>query len=243
MSNPARLAAVAVVLATMACSVSIPSFSGLRGSGNVVSIDQDVSDFDSLVVSQAFDVTITQGDTPSVVIRIDDNFQPHLRVEQVGNTLSIGLDPELGFGFGNVTLEADITVATLASLELTGASQATLVDFSVEGDVTLAASGASKIDGALQAQGVDLTLAGASTASLEGSAQDLTVDASGASTAELADFPVTDAAVVVSGASTAVINASGTLDVEASGASHVGYLGNPTLGSVETSGASSVDEE
>jgi hypothetical protein len=71
----------------------------------------------------------------------------------------------------------------------------------------------------------------------------LTVDASGASTAELADFQVTDAAVVVSGASTAIVNASGTLDAEASGASHVGYQGSPTLRNVEVSGASSVDPE
>ena len=37
MSHRARLAAAAVVLATIACSVSIPSFTGLTGSGNVIS--------------------------------------------------------------------------------------------------------------------------------------------------------------------------------------------------------------
>jgi hypothetical protein len=46
-----------------------------------------------------------------------------------------------------------------------------------------------------------------------------------------------------SGASTATVNASGTLDAEASGASHVRYLGSPTLGNVEVSGASSVERE
>jgi hypothetical protein len=227
----------------MACSVSVPSFSGLRGSGNVISIEQDVTDFDSLEVSQAFEVTITQGDTPSITIRIDDNFQPHLRVEQQGGKVSIGLDPELGFGFRDATLEAEITVPSLSSVQLNGASQATLVDFVVDGDISLEASGASRIVGDLEAGSLRLSLSGASSASLAGGAQDLTVDASGASTAELADFQVTDAAVVVSGASTAIVNASGTLDAEASGASHVGYQGSPTLRNVEVSGASSVDPE
>ncbi|HEY4667183.1 MAG TPA: hypothetical protein VIH26_07755 [Anaerolineales bacterium] len=38
----------------------------------------------------------------------------------------------------------------------------------------------------------------------------------------------------------AVVNLSGTLDVEASAASEPSYLGNPTLGSLNTSGASTV---
>jgi hypothetical protein len=140
------LAAVAILLTTMACSVSIPSFSGLRGSRNVISIEQDVSDFHNLVVSQAFEVTIRQGDTPSIAIRIDDNFQQYLRVEQEGDTVSIGLDPEIGFNFGSATLEADITVPSLSSVQLNGASQATLVDFVVDGDIGLEA-GASRSSG------------------------------------------------------------------------------------------------
>jgi len=243
MSRTATLGTIVLVLATLACSVSLPSVTGLTGSGNVVSLEQDVSDFDSLEVSQAFKVTITQGDTSSVVIRIDDNLQPHLRVEQVGQKLSIGLDTDLGFNFGNTTLEADITMPSLAALEASGACEVTLVDFVIDGDVTLEASGASAIGGNLQAGGVDLTLSGASSASLTGSADGLSVDASGASSADLGAFPVGDVVVVVSGASSATVNASGTLDADASGASNVTYLGSPTLRNVNTSGASSVEAE
>jgi len=46
-----------------------------------------------------------------------------------------------------------------------------------------------------------------------------------------------------SGASSAVVNASGTLDAEASGASHLSYVGNPTLRSVNASGSSTVEEK
>ena len=46
--------------------------------------------------------------------------------------------------------------------------------------------------------------------------------------------------VEASGASTAIVNVSGRLDAEASGASKVEYLGEPTLGNIDESGASRV---
>jgi hypothetical protein len=243
MSRKIRLVSIVMVLATVACSVALPSIGGRTGSGNVIALEQDVSDFDSLEVSTAFKVTITQGDVSSVVIHIDDNLQPYLRVEQVGRKVSIGLDTDIGLNFGNTTLQAEITMPSLASLDLSGATQATLVDFIVDGSVTLDASGASKIEGMLQAGAVDLTLSGASSSSLTGSAEALRVDASGASSADLGVFPAADVVVVVSGASSATVNASGTLEADASGASHVTYLGSPTLRNVSTAGASSVEPE
>lgn len=58
---------------------------------------------------------------------------------------------------------------------------------------------------------------------------------------DLADFPVAEAKVDASGASIVTVNPSGTLNVDASGGSHVYYLGNPTLGRVYSSGGSFVE--
>jgi hypothetical protein len=66
------------------------------------------------------------------------------------------------------------------------------------------------------------------------------VEASGASDVDLVDFAVQSADVQASGASKVTVHVTGRLNVEASGASHVRYRGNPNLGRVDTSGASSV---
>jgi hypothetical protein len=39
------------------------------------------------------------------------------------------------------------------------------------------------------------------------------------------------------------VNPSGTLNVDASGGSHVSYVGSPTLGTIDKSGSSSVTQE
>ena len=241
MSPAVNLGTAVLVLATLACSVSIPSIRGLTGSGNVVTLEQDFADFDRVEISHAFHATITQGDSFAVVVRVDDNLEPLLQVEQVGDTLSIGLTDETGFGTLSATLEVDITLPSLAAVDASGASQVVLVDIASPGEIHLDGSGASRFNGDLEAHGVALTLSGAGSPSLRGGAQELRVVGSGASTADLEEFPVTNAEVILSGAGTTTVVVSGTLSVDASGASRVTYLGSPSLGDVNVSGGSSVE--
>jgi hypothetical protein len=86
-----------------------------------------------------------------------------------------------------------------------------------------------------------LEASGGSDVTVSGTGEDITVDASGGSDADLASFSVVNANVVASGGSDVTINASGTLNVDASGGSQVYYLGSPTMGQIETSGGSDVD--
>jgi hypothetical protein len=51
---------------------------------------------------------------------------------------------------------------------------------------------------------------------------------------DLSAFSVVDANVEASGASQVTVNVSGRLDVDASNASHVTYLGSPTLGKMDS---------
>jgi hypothetical protein len=87
---------------------------------------------------------------------------------------------------------------------------------------------------------VGLDLSGGSRASVSGSGEDIAIDASGGSGADLASFNVMNANVVASGGSQVTVNVSGTLNVDASGGSQVSYLGNPTLGVIDTSGGAQV---
>jgi hypothetical protein len=244
MSKSIVLAIAFIGLAALACSVTlpIPSVNTITGSGNVVSTTEDYSGFTRLEISSAFKATVQQGDSFSVVIRTDDNLVPYLRITQSGDTLQIGLETGINF-LSNPTLEADITMPALSGIQANGASRATVSGFSSSDSLQVEASGASSVSGDIQAGDTSVSVSGASKVSLSGSGGNLNVEASGASTVDLEGFTGSDVKVVVSGASKATVNPSGTLDVEASGASHVTYLGNPTMGSVNTSGASTVSHK
>lgn len=190
---------------------------------------------DKVDVSHAFTVDISQGDTFSVVIRIDDNLVQYLEVVKRGSTLKIGLKPARRFSIRNATMQAKVIMPELTGLTLSGASHCTITGFESTKALDVDLSGASSLRGDIEAGDARFDVSGASHLTLSGSAQDLTIDASGASSVDLSGFPVNDANVEASGASNVTVNASG--------ASHVYYLGSPTLGKVDTSGASSINRK
>jgi len=190
----------------------------LRGSGVLVSQEMDLQGFDKLEVSHAFAVTLQQSDSYRVVVTVDDNLVDEIQARKVGSTLQIGLQ-QGSWSLNNTTLRAEVSMPRLAGIEL---------------------SGASSLRGAMDTGDVRFTLSGASRLTLEGIGGDMDLTASGASDASLGGFEVKDASVELSGASQARLNVTGRLDAEASGASQLRYLGNPELGRIESSGASSI---
>jgi serine/threonine-protein kinase len=211
----------------------------IEGSGNVVTQEKDFTEFDKVDVTDFFKVNIRQGDSFRVVVRLDDNLVQYLRVVKQGRTLKIGMAPGLRF-FMSATREAEVTLPELTGLSLSGASQGTITGFSSTEALDVELSGASHLLGNIDAGDTRFDVSGASQVNLSGSARDVIIDASGASQVKLADFPVEDATVDASGATKVTVNPSGRLDADASGASRVHYLGDPTLGNIDTSGASDV---
>ncbi len=190
----------------------------IRGSGDLVARDMDLTGFTRLEISHAFRVYLTQSDTYRVVVTADDNVWDDLQIVKSGDTLRIGLEP--GFNtVQNATLEAEVSMPTLAGARI---------------------SGASRLTGDIDTGDVSFEVSGASRLILDGNGGDLRIEASGASQVDLSGFVAEDADVEASGASTVTVYVTGRLNADASGASRVEYLGDPSLGAIDTSGASSV---
>jgi len=99
------------------------------------------------------------------------------------------------------------------------------------------------VTGDITAGNAEFDISGASSVELDGSANDIAADVSGASSLKLDDFTVSNANVDLSGASSGTVNLDGRLDADLSGASRLWYIGEPTMGDIDTSGASSVSKK
>ena len=192
----------------------------VTGSGNLVTLDKSFSDFTAVDASWGFKVTITKSDTYNVSITIDDNLVDYLQVTKSGNTLHIGLKPVT---YDRVTQKANIQMPLLREFHLSGGSHGIVEGFYVP---------------PYYSSDFILSLSGGCHAEMEGSANKISVEASGGSHLDLTDFPVHNAYVDLSGASHATINLDGRLDANLGGASHLHYIGEPTLGDINTSGGS-----
>ena len=226
---------IALVLIVTGC------YGGVVGSGRLTTRDLDLAGFTRIEASSAFEVEVIQGSEYAVSLTADDNIIDNVDAAVIADTLRLGLKPSVGFR--NLTLRAKITMPNLRGIGVSGASRADVRGFQTEESLDLNLSGASSVTGDIRAGNTRVEASGASRVELSGSGADLDVRGSGASNLVLADYTVRNVDAELSGASRATVNASGTLDANLSGASQLRYRGSPTLGRIETTGGSSLNQD
>ena len=212
----------------------------VTGSPNMATWEYPFSDFNNVNASSAFTVDVSQSNSYSVSITANENLLDYLNIYQRGKTLYLGMKSA---EYNNVRYEATITMPVLLDFTLSGASKGSISGFSSANPLKLILSGASRVSGSIEAGDCDFNLSGASRVELAGSGNNTDINASGASNVELADFPINNAKVTLNGASNATLNLDGKLDANLRSASHLKYIGEPTLGSINTSGSSTVSEQ
>ena len=234
--------AIVVVAAAISTVVALRGWpGGLVGSGNLETEEYAFTDFTEVEISSAFEFKIDQSGSYSINVTADDNVMDYVQVSQDGQTLKIGLRRFISIG--PVTLRASVTMPQLHGLTASGATRGTVSGFSSTEDLEIKVSGASRVTGDIAAGDVEFGISGASTIQLEGSANDIDANVSGASHFNLDAFTVNNADVNFSGASSGTVNLNGRLDANLSGASTLWYIGEPTMGDINTSGASTISKK
>jgi hypothetical protein len=229
---------------------------GLVGSGNVETEAYAFANFTEVEIDSAFEFEIEQSSSYSINVTADDNVMDYVQVSKDGQTLKIGLRTGLHIGsitlriglgifprVESATLRASVTMPQLRELTASGASHGTVSGFSSTEDLDIKISGASRVTGNITAGNVQFGISGMSTVQLGGSANDIDANVSGASHLGLDDFVVSNADVNFSGASSGTVNLNGRLDANLSGASTLWYIGEPTMGDISTSGASTISKK
>jgi hypothetical protein len=255
------LTIIIVIFIAAAVIIAGAFFSGSWPFGSTVTRDEDFSDFTIVDIGSAFEADITQSNSYSIKITADEDIMERIQVSKTGETLTIRVT---GIIIQVDTLKVEITMPKLHELSFSGATHGLATGFSSTHNLTLTLSGASSLDADISAGYVEINLegasrlqgevtasenaklfiGGASTVELTGGAKDLFVDeCSGASSLGLSNFPVNNADVSLSGASSGTIKLDGRLDADVSGASQLFYIGEPTMGNIVTSGGSTVSKQ
>ncbi|MFC2004441.1 head GIN domain-containing protein, partial [Chloroflexota bacterium] len=258
-----RKAIISIAVVTVLAAGALFSGCGTAGLGNIVTEEKEFADFTYVEIEGIFEVKIDQSDSFSTTVSADNNLSDYVTVSKEGDTLRICLSPRHTFTDFTLpirTLKAVITMPELYGLNLSGASKGTITGFKSTHDFSLGVSGASslnmkdmevghavfdvsgasKVSGTMNCKDARFEVSGASKVELEGSADNIVLYVSGASRADLVDFPLEDADVNLSGASEATIHAKGRLDAILTAASRLYFLGNPTMGDIHVSGASTL---
>lgn len=210
-------------------------------SGSITEQAKNISDFDGISASHAFNVYITFTEaTESIRIEANENLHEYIEVKKNGGILSIGLKDNINIRRGSATLNAYISAISLTDFDASGASNIYLQNSLIENNVYVDLSGASNLSGYVEVRQLTADISGASNLELTGIAKDVEFDASGASNLNDYGLSITNFDADLSGASNAYVTVNNELFIEASGASNVSYKGNGIVKRQDLSGASNI---
>lgn len=191
---------------------------GIRGNGNVITESRSVTDFDEIDASGGLHIQWRSG-PPSLSINTDENLLPLIESPVDGHVLRL---KKRAHETLRPTHHINVVITTP---RLNGAS--------LSGAVDLNASG-------LTGPKFYLRASGASDITLEGKADELLVDLTGASDLRAQGLQTKTAEMSTTGAASAKITVSETLRVSITGAGDVTYYGNPKTIEKHVTGAGSI---
>lgn len=230
---------VLAIVAISACTDSIYGGTNIEASGDTVTVLLDVDTFDQVRATGFFSVTVEPGDTPSVMLTIDDNVEPYLNVRVEDGELIVALDDGVTVQ-GSATLQATVDASSLVGLATSGSSSLTAGSLT-EPQMSLDSSGSSVLEVAdIQASSIQVDASGNSRISFGGATEALEVDASGSAQVNVM-LEAPSATVDASGSSRIELEAAVDVTGSLSGSS-VLAVGDAETINVDTSGNAQVQE-
>ena len=194
--------------------------SRVKGSGVTATDARNATGFTGVDVGGVFQVEITAGKDYAVEVEADDNLLQYIKTEVDGDVLRVTTTERLK---SHNAILVRVSAPDIDHVDASGASKVSLTGVN-NSELTLDTSGASKV-------------------SLTGETGALKINVSGASKIDADTLKAENANVDASGASKVSVFVTGRLTSEASGASKIGYKGNPTSVDKNSSGASTIYQQ
>ncbi|MDC0570997.1 DUF2807 domain-containing protein [Flavobacteriaceae bacterium] len=213
--------------------------SGQNSKSNEISEKiYEFSNFNTLELSHAISVILVQSDNYRVAISCEDKYRDDIVVLQNNSTLKIRLKGRKSYK--NINLSAVIHMPSVKKLEMSGASKVVFRNYKGS-DLDLELSGASSVRGIISLSNtLTVDSSGASEIKLEGTVKNAEVEISGASSIKCLDLLIAqNLDLEASGASNAKLIANGRIKAKLSGASSFKYGGNAEKVNIHSTGASS----
>jgi hypothetical protein len=219
-------------------ALSACHFHCVHGSGNQVSENRKVGEFNRVSISGGYKVVLKQDSSYGIKITADDNLLKYIKTEIQGDKLKIYSKRNL---CSNGPMLISIGIGNLQELKASGGIEIESDGQIKAKDIAFDFSGATKLHMDLIANNVTTSGSGSTQINLKGKADSYSIGSSGSGVVDAADFVVGNCEIETSGMGESTVNVLHTLNVHSSGSSSVKYRGTPTITN-DKSGSSSIEK-
>lgn len=240
-----------VVYCGLVLGLLLSGCSVVTGSGDVITDERNIDNFDAVQLNVSGDLTVEQGDRTFLTIRGEDNIVERIETFVRNDTLVIRTkDRGLMTILRNTEpIEIRLSTPTLEEISVSGSGNVFAAELTSEtldmsisgsGDVALemlaseqmeaSISGSGNLNVAeLSAETIDVSVSGSGDVYLAGRANKADLQVSGSGSIDTGDLAADVADVSVSGSGRVATWAKESIDVSVSGSGHVTYYGNPQV--------------
>jgi len=217
------------LVATTACNLSFNLGNNrVRGSGNVVTEERQVSGFDKVEINGAGELYIEQGETEALTVEADDNVMEYITTEVVGDTLELKIKPNFNIMFSSKIVYR-LTVKELRGISISGSGKVVSSALTTD-DLLISTSGSGKFEfDDLQADSLTASTGGSGEFLLKGKVNDVKVTISGSGKFNCPDLETTSTDINITGSGEVTSWASDQLNIRISGSGSVRYYGSPEV--------------
>ncbi|MFO7997866.1 MAG: head GIN domain-containing protein [Bacteroidales bacterium] len=236
-----RPAFIALLFAlTITCSqCSFAEGRVIKGDGHVVTTTHQVTYFNALDLQGAFsNVQLIPGTDLMVTMETDQNLQDLFLIETTNETLQISSDRETILQ--PTSMHLTIIYPDLNKITIGGACKISSVGKIAAENLSLEISGAADLDLQVEVGFLRTQVSGAGNIVLEGLAEEHEIRLSGASNLNAANLATESTQVHLSGAGSASVNATTSLEANLSGIGKITYSGDPKEKIINKSGLGSI---
>jgi len=237
MKTLTKVTAILVLLITTS-SCFMEGITGIRGNGNVVSEDREISsDFDAIKVQQGINLYLTQGNSTELNVEADENILDLLLTEVKNGELKVYFEKNVYRAKErNVYLTtkeiSKIRTSSGASVKSENTLQSTTLD--------LDSSSGSSIKIHVNATEVTSECSSGADIDIFGKAETFSAKASSGSSIDADKLEAIDVYARVSSGASIDVNVTGNLTAKASSGGDIDFEGNPAHVNKDTSSGGSV---
>jgi hypothetical protein len=228
MKNYLMMPLLLAVAAFCGC-INVTGWRTVHGSGQTVTENRHISNFNRVSVSGDGELTLAQGNDESLSVEADDNLLPYIVSDVKGGQLSLG--PQ------NVNLRSTrpiryhLTVKDLSALHLSGSVRGEVEHLKTD-RLALSISGSGRMTIAqLDARLLSTHISGSGSTRAGGHVQRQEIHISGSGDHLAPELQSAEAEAHISGSGHANLWVDDTLKASISGSGHVEYRGNATVDS------------
>ena len=228
-----------IAFMTVSC-IFIVDGKSTHGSGNIITGEREVSEFNKVHLKGSGNVFLTLGDKQTLRIKTDDNILPLIETDVSGKKLTIS--------HGNhylrpTVFEVFITVNNLAEVAISGSGIVRGKDRFMANAFYTEISGSGDMDLEVDTGRLDAKISGSGSIRLAGKAEDYAISISGSGEVKAFEVQAKNVSVKISGSGDCRVHATESLDAKISGSGDVYYKGRPRIDTKISGSGSLISED